>query len=124
MFGAVEGKLALHVHVDLAAAWQPPFQSLRRELVLYALATGIRGPADRTERRVEISGGLRRQAARPLLRRSDDAVDFRGLNRVPLTGEQAVGCRIRRDCEKNRRGEGPRGEELNPRRKSASERPP
>src|SRR4051812_46664976 len=113
MFGAVEGKLALHVHVDLAAALQPPFQPLRREFVLHALATRIRGAADRTERRVEIGDGLWRQAARPFLRGSDDAIDFRGLNGVPLTGEQAVGCRILRDCEKNRRGERARAPVMN-----------
>src|SRR4051794_29171223 len=113
MFGAVEGKFALHVHVDLAAALQPPFQPLRREFVLHPLATRIRGAADRTERGVEIGDGLRRQAARPFLRGADDAVDLGGLNCVPLTGEQAVGCRSLRHCEKNRRHERARAPVMN-----------
>jgi hypothetical protein len=50
MLGAVEGEFSRHLHVDLAGALQPPFEPLRRALVLDALAGRIRGAADRTER--------------------------------------------------------------------------
>src|SRR5262249_5263585 len=40
---------------------------------------------------VEIGDRLRREAARALLHRPRDAVDFGGMNRYPLTGTQSVG---------------------------------
>jgi hypothetical protein len=70
--------------------------------VLDALAGRIRGAADRTEGLVEIGDGFRRQAARALLRRPDDAVDLRRLHGLPLAGAQAVGARVRR-CGENER---------------------
>ena len=65
MFGIFESEFSLHVHVDLAGALQPPFQPLRRELMLDALAARIGGAADGTERRVEIGDGFRRQTTVP-----------------------------------------------------------
>src|SRR4029077_18894455 len=83
-------------------ALQPPFEPLRRALVLDPLTGRIRGAADRTERLIEIGDSFRSQTARALLRRPDDAVDLRRLHGLPLAGAQAVGTRVRL-CDENKR---------------------
>src|SRR5262245_816347 len=105
MLWAVEGEFSRYFHVDLAGALQLPFEPLWRALVLDALAGRIRGAADRTERLVQIGDGFRRQTARALLRRPDDAVDLRRLHGLPLAGAQAVGVRVRRRGENERQRE-------------------
>jgi hypothetical protein len=105
MFGIVEREFSRHLHVDLAGALQAPFQPLRRDLVLDALAGRIRRPADRTERFVEVGDRLRRETGRALLHRTRDAIDFNGIDRPPLTGAQSVGSGGLGGREKQRRSE-------------------
>src|SRR5262245_2321223 len=73
--------------------------------MLDTLAGRVRRAADGAERLVEIGDRLRRQTASALLNRTRDAVDFRGIDRPPLTGAQSVGSAGLGGSKNERHGE-------------------
>ncbi len=88
---AEESELGGGVHVDLAAAFQPPGQFLPGLFILRARALRIHAAEARRERVGEIGRLLRGEAARISVRRQPLAVVHGGGRDLPQAGLDAVG---------------------------------